>query len=133
MRNILAFESDLKNIINQQFDEAGISYMEKIDAYSLVTRYFEMLHRRIAPIPRKVQFSQEIHHSLGKLRRKADWEQRDYAKHAGGAVFLIRSLLVEGANVTRFLSKKIKSITSSDGLLWDFDMHHFHLSKEVEE
>ena len=129
----MTFESDLKDIIKQQFDEAGISYMDKMDSCSLVARYFEMLHRRIAPVPRKVHFSQEIHHSLGKLRREADLELRDQARDAWGAVFLIRSLLVEGANVTRFLSKNIKSLISRDGLLWDFGMHHFHLGKDVEE
>ena len=129
----MAFKSDLARIIKQEFDEAGIIYDDSLDMCSLVARYFEMLHRRIVPVPRKVHFSDEIHHSLGKLRRETDLEQREQAGDAWGAVFLIRFLLVEGENVTRFLSKNVNSLICRDGLLWDFGMHHFHLNKEVEE
>lgn len=127
------FESDLAQIIKQQFDEQKISYEDNVDVPSLAARYLEMLNRRITPLPRRVYFSEEIHESLGKLRQQADTEQQEAAE-AWGSVFLIRRLLVEGKNVNRFLSTRIDSATgkrSRDGLLWDFGMHHFHLSKEV--
>ena len=130
------FESDLAHIIEQQFDEDNIFYEDNLDVSSLAARYLEMLNRRITPIPRKAHFSEEIHKSLGKLRQQADTEQREAAADAWGAVFLIRHLLVEGKNVNCFLSKRIESATgerSIDPLLWDFGMHHFHLSKEVEQ
>lgn len=60
-------------------------------------------------------------------------EHQAQAGDAWGAVFLIRSLLAEGENVTRFLSKKVNSLKFGDGLLWDYGIHHLHLSKEVEE
>ena len=134
--DMMALKSDLAHIIKEQFDESGIIYDESLDVCSLAARYFEILLRRIIPMPRKVHFSQEIHDSLGKLRQEADAEHREQAADAWGAVFLIRHLLAEGGNVTRFLSKKVNCLTgnkSRDGLLWDFGLHHFHLSKEVDK
>ncbi len=127
------FESDLAHIIKRQFDEHNIVYKAALDVRSLTARYLEMLNRRIVPIPRKVHFSEEIHDSLGALRRKADMEQRKAAADAWGAVFLIRHLLVEGKNVNCFLSTRIVHAAgrmSKDGLLWDFGMHHFHLNRQ---
>lgn len=127
------FESDLAQIIKQQFDEQKISYEDNVDVPSLAARYLEMLNRRITPLPRRVYFSEEIHESLGKLRRQADTEQQEAAAESWGAVFLIRNLLEEGKNVNGFLSTGIDSGTgkrSIDGLLWDFGMHHFHLSRK---
>ena len=115
------FESDLAHNIKRQFDEHNIVYKAALDVRSLTARYLEMLNRRIVPIPRKVHFSEEIHDSLGALRRKADMEQRKAAADAWGAVFLIRHLLVEGKNVNCFLSTRIDHAAgrmSKDGLLW---------------
>ena len=129
------FQADLAVIIKQQFDKAGICYDNDMDVRGLAARYLEMLNRRIVPTPRRVHFSEEIHDSLGDLRRKADMEQREKAADAWGALFLIRHLLTEGKNVNGFLSEWIGFATgerSRDGLLWDFGMHHFHLNKKVE-
>ena len=130
------FESDLAQIIKQQFDEHNISYEDNMGIRSLVARYLEMLNRRITPFPRRVHFSEEIYESLGKLTREKVAKQREKAAEAWESVFLIRHLFTEGENVNCFLSKNINSATgerSIDGLLWDFGMHHFHLSKEVNE
>ena len=129
----MTFESDLALIIKQQFDEVGISYKDNLDVCTLAARYCEMLRRRIVPMPRRVHFSEEIHDSLGKLRQEADMEHQEQAADAWGCVFLIRRLLAEGGSVTGFLSKNVDSLISGDGLLWDYGMHHFHLSREVEE
>ncbi len=106
-----------------------------MDIRSLAARYLEVLNRRITPIPRDVHFSEEIHESLGKLKREKV-ATKEEAAEAWQAVFLIRHLLAEGKNVNCFLSKGVNFATgkkSKDGLLWDFGMHHFHLSREVEQ
>lgn len=131
----MSFESDLATIIKQQFDQAGICYDSGLNVCSLAARYLEMVNRRIVPTPRSVHFSQEIHDSLGDLKRKVDPDQKKKADEAWTAVFLIRYLLTEGKNVNGFLHKGInyaKGKRSRDGLLWDYGMHHFHLSKESE-
>ena len=92
-----------------------------------------MLNRRVVPIPRTVHFSEEIHNSLGSLIREGDMERQNKAREAWATVFFIRYLLAEGQSVNGFLSTRIefamrKSIR--DGLLWDFGMHHFHLSRK---
>ncbi len=129
------FESDLEHIIKRQFDEHGICYEDNVDVRCVSARYLEMLNRRIVPIPREVLFSEETHDSLGKLTRETKVKQREKGTEAWGAVFFIRYLLTEGKKLNGLLSRKIDSATgerSKDGLLWDFGMHHFHLSKKVE-
>ena len=131
----MSFKSDLVDIVKQKFEKTGICYDDNMDVCGLAACYFEMLNRRIVPIPREVLFSEEIHDSLGKLTRETEVKQREKATEAWGAVFFIRYLLTEGKNLNGFLSRKIDSATgerSRDGLLWDFGMHHFHLSKKVE-
>lgn len=128
------FESDLAQIIKQQFDEQKIFYEDNLSVSSLVAHYIEMLNRRITPICRDVHFSEEIHESLGKLKRKKVATHRENTSDAWNAVFLIRHLLTEGKNVNCFLSTNSRYATgkkSKDGLLWDFGMHHLHLSTEV--
>ena len=122
------FKADLVNIIKQQFDEHSIRYRSDGDASYFASRYYEMLTRRIVPAPRRVHFSDKLHDTLGKLAQETSVEQREKALEAWRTVFYIRRLLVEGQNVTRFLSKFVDKLTFSDGLLWDFGMHHFHLS-----
>ena len=128
----MSFESDLADIIKQQFNNVGIRYEDNVDVGFLSARYFEMLTRRITPNPRTVHFSDELHDSLGNLAQEPNAKRQDNALVAWGAVFLIRHLLVKGDNVTGFLSKNVNCLTSRDGLLWDFGMHHFHLNKKVE-
>ena len=131
----MSFKSDLADIVKQQFDKTGIRYDDNMDVCGLAACYLEMLNRRVVLIPRKVHFSEEIHNSLGSLRREADVGQRKKAADAWSALFLIRHLLTEGKNVNGFLSTRIDSATgkrSRDGLLWDFGMHHFHLSRALE-
>ena len=127
------FRADLVNIVKQQFDEHSIRYRSDGDAGYFASGCYEMLIRRIVPTPRRVHFSDELHDSLGKLTRETNAEQREKALEAWRTVFSIRRLLVEGQNVTRFLSEKAaQNLTFSDGLLWDFGMHHFHLNRKLD-
>ena len=127
---------DLGQIIRRQFDRENIVYDHEVDTGVLATRYLEMLNRRVFPVPRAVHFSAEIHDSLGALARKADFEHRDEAADAWRTVFVIRHLLTDGSNVNGFLSTRIDHASgrrSRDGLLWDYGMHHFHLSRKPHE
>ena len=135
MKRNVDFESDLEGIIKKKFAEAGVQYDKNSDIRKLTVRYMENLNRRIVPTPRQVLFSEEIHDSLGELRRKADFENKEDAAEAWTATFFIRWLLSEGENVNGFLTKGIEHATGNrrkDKLLWDFGMHHFHLSKQFE-
>jgi len=125
--------ADLDRIIREQFDKSGVSYDESTQVRDLAASYFEMLNRRVDPRPRRVHFSKELSESLGRLRTGTDPNQERKAADAWAAVFKIRHLMVRGRNVNAFLHKRIKSATgprSRDGMLWDFGMHHFHLSTE---
>ena len=131
-------EGDLRKILLSQFDEHGVSYDPGLEFGELVLRYLEMVNRRISKVPRQVCFSDEIHASLGRLSETgADNSQNgEKKKDAWRAVFLLRHRFVEGENVNGFLSKRIAYATgpqSKDGLLWDFGMHHLHLSTKRTE
>ena len=90
------FESDLAQIIKQQFDEQKILYKDNLSVSSLAARFLEMLHRRITPIPRDVHFSEEIHESLGKLKREKKPKQLENAAEAWEAVFSHTASLNKG-------------------------------------
>ena len=129
----MSFEKDLETIIRRNLDQAEVHYDAGMRLDDLVARYIEMATRRVAPKPRRVLFSEEFHESLGKLFNERSVEQRQKALEAWRAVFLLRHLLQNGENVVRFLSRKIDQLTIKDGLLWDFGMHHFHLSTQTDE
>ena len=133
----MSFESDLKGIIHREFEAFDIECnVEEMDVSDLTARYCEMLRRHITPIPRTVYLSNEIRTSLGKLARETDPKQQKKVREARNTTFLLRHLLSEGKDVTRFLSKHIKDSPGEKGipdkLLWDHRMHHFHLCSDVD-
>ena len=131
----MSFTFDLANTIKRQFDQHGVRYDNNMDVCDLASGCLEVLNRRLIPTPRKVSFSEELHDSLGRLIRDVDATQRGKALEAWRATFFLRHLLVNGQNVNGFLSRWINFATgpkSRDGLLWDFGMHHFHLSQKFD-
>ena len=129
----MSFETDLAHIIRCSLDNAGIQYNCSMSTDDLVTRYFEMSTRRISFTRRKVLLSKELQKTLVNLAEEKHTETRKSALEAYSTVSLLRRLLQNGENVLRFLSKNINDLTYSDGLLWDFGMHHFHLCREIGE
>jgi hypothetical protein len=129
------FEADLVEIVKSHFADTSISYDEDGDADYFAARYCEMQIRRIVPAPRTVHFSDELHDSLGGLAREADAKHRDKALEAWGSVFYLCHLFEAGLSVLPFLSKSICDAdpSRSDGLLWDYGMHHFHLSRNFDD
>ena len=125
------FLSDLKLAIVSEFQRQGISFPESADLDHLASRYLEMRIRRIEPVPRKVHFSEEIRDSLGTLSRETDPKVRGKALEAKGTVFYLRHLFESGDTVMPFLSREVNNTEPKkpDGLLWDYAMHHLHLSR----
>ena len=82
--------------------------------------------RRIEPVPRQV-------HSPGSLARNTDPKYREQASEARGTVFYLHHLFEHGKTVMPHLSKGVNDTDSKnpDGLLWDYEMHHLHLSRAV--
>lgn len=129
----MSFETDLVQIIRRSLDNAEVQYNCSMKTSDFVARYFEMSTRRISPTRRKVLLSKELHETLVKLSDEKHTERRKSALEAYSTVSLLRRLLQNGENVVRFLSKNIDDLIYSDGLLWDFGMHHFHLCREIGE
>ena len=125
------FKSDLIDIVKQYSTTEGIAFEDTGDTSDFAARYFEMRIRRIEPYPRYVHFSCELHRSLGDLARETNGDRRDGALEAWRTVFYLRHLFDSGGRVTPHLSKGVSDSTSKDGTLWDFGMHHFHLSRKL--
>ena len=104
----MTFKSDIERIVKEWLDQQAIRYDPGIDTETLVTRYLEMLNRRIEPKPREVHFSDEIHDSLGRLLKEPRPEQKREAVAAWGTVFFLYHLFGQGHNVNRFLSRRIQ-------------------------
>ena len=124
------FKSDLIDIIKHYFSMEGISSEDDGEASDLAAQFCEMRIRRIVPKPRTVHFSTELHDSLGKLTLETNAQQKGKALEAWRAVFRIRELLENGAGITPYLSRSVNDSTSTDKLLWDYGMHHFHLNSK---
>ena len=123
------FSSDLAKPIATEFKNQGISFPQCADTDQLVSRYLEMRVRRIEPVPRGVHFSEDIHDSLGDLARRKDPKHSSKALEAWGAVFYLRHLFEIGGKLTPYLTERVNDTETSDGLLWDYSMHHMHLSR----
>ena len=125
------FQSDLAQAIACEFTREGISFPANADPAHLASRYFEMRIRRIEQVPRTVHFSDEIHDSLGTLARNNDPKSSAAAREAWGTVLYLRHLFETGGTVTPHLTERINCTETTDGLLWDYAIHHLHLSRNV--
>ncbi len=96
----MTFKSDIERIVREWLDQQAIRYDPGIDTETLVTRYLEMLNRRIEPKPREVHFSDEIHDSLGRLLKETRPEQKHKAVAAWETVFFSTTCLVKGTTST---------------------------------
>ena len=123
--------NDLKNIVRTYLSEKSISYKDEDNAEDLAALYCEMRIRHIGPAPRSVHFSSELHNTLGSLPNETDPQEREKALDAWGTVFRLRYVFTNGGDLAPYLSGGIKDARSPDGLLWDYGMHHFHLSSSV--
>jgi len=122
----MSFLNDLAGIISSEFADQGISYPTDADILTLTGRLLEMRIRRIEPVPRAVHLSDEIHNSLGSLasgRQEKDLE-------AWRTVFYLRYSFLTGCSVIPFLTDRVNDTEKTDGLLWDYAIHHLHLSRK---
>ena len=125
------FLSDLAQAIVLDFTEQGIFFPHHADVADLASRYLEMQIRRIEPVPRRVHFSEEIHYSLGNLVRSEDSTHSSKALEAWTTVFYLRHLFEIGGSVLPYLTERVNHTEKPDGLLWDYAMHHMHLSRDA--
>ena len=126
------FTSDISKATKKHFAENGVTYDASAGASRLVRLYFETRERLIEPHRRAVFISEETHDSLGELSRETRTGRRDAAHDAWRATFRIENTLRDGGDVVPHLSRNVKNADYSDGLLWDYAMHHFHLSTKVD-
>ena len=114
----LNFVSDLVEGIERYFYEQGIKYprSEPTQPEHLAERYYYSLAKMIVTRPRRVHYSAEFHTTLSTLDSR-------YAT----AIEAIHSCFEEGADLSKFLSKRASDSRSNDPLLSDFGVHHFHL------
>lgn len=120
------FERDLRNIILRRIATLGIrsKAIERMEISRLLAKWLEASERVVDQVPRTVHMSREIKISLielGNSRKEQD---------ARGMVSELCSRLEVGEDVTPWLSKKIRK-NSTDQMLWQYGLHHFHLSRDI--
>ena len=123
--------NDLEDIVRTYLSQESVSYVDGNSLDDLVARYCEVRIRHIDPVPRSVHFSTELHDTLGRLAGESDTQGK--ARDAWRTVFRLHHLFTSGGDLTPYLSRRIKDAASRDGLLWDYGMHHFHLSSRIEK
>ncbi len=120
------FERDLRDIILSGIATCGIlsKAVLEMDINHLLAKWFEILERHVEPVPRTVYMSREMEMSLSKLgNSRKEREAKSMASK------LCRRFELE-KNVTPWLSKKIREY-SSDQMLLQYGLHHFHLSRGI--
>ena len=118
--------NDLADIIKSQFADQGIRSPADADIWTLTSRWLEMRIRRIEPLPRAVYLSDEIHHSLGRLASSRGAKDLE----AWETVFYLRHAFQQGCSVIPFLTNRVGDTEKTDWLLWDYAIHHLHLSRK---
>lgn len=124
------FKADLVDIVEDFFFKNGIKYEKGGSASDFAARYFEMRVRRIDPKPRSVFFSNQVGNSLDRHIHDATKAQRKAALEARQAVSDIKHIFESGGDVRPYLSKTIDNSKCKDGMLWEWGIHHFHLSTQ---
>jgi hypothetical protein len=107
---------DLRATLLARLQSDGYKVPESMhsDASSVVECYFTSLKRRIAERPRRIHIAR----------------QRFYVPAAVAAEFAaIVKRIEHGGDLTPFLSKGILRPASIDQLLYEWDLHHLHLSE----
>ena len=107
----MTFASDLVAIVKEELKVAGVDFDDGGDPSYFADLHFELLQRRPPATPRRVHFSKELHTSLGLLQSES--------LEAWRSVFYVRGLLVQGKDVTSFLSRLFRvdggnAVVSSD-------------------
>ncbi|HWJ77796.1 MAG TPA: hypothetical protein VNR61_06945 [Niallia sp.] len=111
---MLDFISDLSEIMVQAYKEKGINPPNG-DTHTLLSRYFNLKDKIIVPKIRNVKVSKEL---SGKVIE-------DYYKKC---LHHIKNRFKNGKDVSIFLSKKSIKPSQKDLLLYDWGIHHLHLS-----
>lgn len=112
--------SDLRDIVAAQLVAEGFKAEPGDDLDTLLVRHVNVVHRRIAMRPRRVEYSRELRERLDTLPS----ERRE-------AIARIDASSVRGDDLNPYLSRKIvgkkKRGDFNDRLLCDWDTHHMHL------
>lgn len=103
---------DFTKIIKHKMLTMGFSPSN--DKYC-VYEYFNLLKRKVAQIPRVIEKSKEFACPEEYEVTLTEFEKK----------------IVEGDDLLPYMSKKIKEINYSDGLLNDWNIQHFHLSRHL--
>ncbi|MBT2217996.1 hypothetical protein KK120_19520 [Virgibacillus dakarensis] len=108
------FIKDLSEIMVQAYKEKGINPPNG-DTHTLLSRYFNLKDKIIVPRIRNVKVSKELR---GKIL------EDDYKQ----CLHHIKNRFKNGKDVSIFLSKKSIKPSQKDLLLYNWGIHHLHLS-----
>ncbi len=107
-------------------EDPRLKAISEMDISHLLARWFEILERLVEPVPRTVHMSGKIEISLSKFGNSRKEQE------IKGMVSKLCRRFELGKDVTPWLSKKILE-DSTDQMLLQYGLHHFHLSSGIGE
>lgn len=109
-------EGDWIEQAREQLREGGFTLPEEASDGQVMRAFLNVQRRQIRARPRTVHRSSEFSVDDRQLAAVEEIERRSR----------------EGADLNRFLSKRLRDPLAADGLLFDWDIHHFHLGTVLE-
>ncbi len=113
------FLMDLKRLVQRELSTMGYTGKPEDDLDKLLLRYHNVRARIPRQVSWEVKVSQEISNKLSKkiLKSSEDQGLKQFIQDAKA-----------GKDLKPYLSDTIKHPDSRDPMLYDWDIHHFHLS-----
>ncbi|MFZ6051334.1 hypothetical protein [Halocola ammonii] len=113
----IAFEADIVQIIKERFARWNLRPPKKNDLSSLLTDFLTINEKLIRSVPREVLYSPGFHEYLQTL-----------PSHQKGIIQSITKRLKAGADINYHQSKKLLQSKFHDHLVYEWKIHHLHLS-----
>lgn len=108
---------DLVTFFRTELVRLGYNVVDVTDDHELVRGYFGVCRRLISLEPRHILKSKNF----------------SYIPEHRNALTEIEQLILDGGDLSPYLSKKIANFNYNDPLLNDWGIHHLHLGTEVEQ
>lgn len=118
--NKIEFDQDLRLELHTRFKKYGIRIPIRSNVHAMLLDYLTVMRKLVKPSPRIVLYGSELKDRL------SIHPQKEEIKH-------LEKLFTIGKNVNFYQSKRIFQTKFHDHLLYEWNIFHFHLGKELEK
>lgn len=114
------FETDLKNEMHHAFSSFGLRIPIRAKIEDMLLEYLTIHKKLVFPRPRNIYVTPDLEKKL------VNHDKRE-------VVEVIRKRLELGHDVNQFQSKRLFQTKFHDHLLYEWNIHHFHLSLKMDK